>query len=441
MQDSNIPQRWTVIFAASAPGSNVTTPFPTTAQAGGLASLPTGFTTINFTPVGSGGVPPWGKDMNGILQLLSEWSQWYEAGGPITYDATLQTDIGGYPNGAVVQSAVTAGLYWRSTADNNTSNPDTGGANWTTWPFVIPIPIADGGTDSIGPFTLGGVFFFDGTRFVQDPTNFFYSNATVRLGLGTNAPAATLDVRGTGIFSTATIETTAGGLSAFYAPNGGAILGGPLQTTSTSPSALDAAGGLALGGNAVITGSLSVGNVANFQGLVTASMGLLSLQNLNINTTQVNGGLGIVATNPVVEWQNGPGGNTWVVAHSAAADLTFAFNTVGQASLDQFGNLDIQGTLTQGSDVALKRDVLDLEPVLDRLLRLRPKRYVRRASGRREVGLLAQDVRELFPELVSGEEGSLAVAYANGLAVAIRAIQELAEYNRRPWWRRLLGMR
>lgn len=130
MQASDIPPKFPVPFADTASGSLIVYPIPTTPQTGGHASLDTGFTATNFTPVQSGGIPPWGADFNGLLKQETLWSQWFSAGAPITYDGTFQTAIGGYPAGAVIQSATTQGKFYFCLVDNNTTNPDTGGANW-----------------------------------------------------------------------------------------------------------------------------------------------------------------------------------------------------------------------------------------------------------------------------------------------------------------------
>ena len=101
------------------------------------ASLTDGFPPLTFTPPGAGGCPPFGADFNGILQQITQWSRWYSAGGPIFYDATFAGSASnGYPNGAIVQSTIVPGDFWLSTADNNTTNPDAGGANW------VPLPSA-----------------------------------------------------------------------------------------------------------------------------------------------------------------------------------------------------------------------------------------------------------------------------------------------------------
>ncbi len=132
MQLSGIPTLIPAIWAnaASSPYIN---PVPTPSQqsiANGRASFADGFPPNCFIPYASGGAGPFGGDTNGILQQITAGLQWLQAGGAVLYNSTFQTAIGGYPNEAIVQSATTPGLFWRSTADNNTSNPDTGGANW-----------------------------------------------------------------------------------------------------------------------------------------------------------------------------------------------------------------------------------------------------------------------------------------------------------------------
>ena len=99
------------------------------------ASLTDGFPPLSFTPPGAGGCPPLGADFNGIFKQITQWSQWDGAGGPIFYDSVFAASAsGGYPKGAIVQSAIVPGDFWMSTADSNTTNPDAGGANWVPAP-------------------------------------------------------------------------------------------------------------------------------------------------------------------------------------------------------------------------------------------------------------------------------------------------------------------
>ena len=129
---SQIPPKFQIPWGNSA-GSAYIRSIPTPSQIGTqncAASLTDGFVPLTFIPAAGGGCPPFGQDFNGIFNQITQWSRWQAAGGPILYDSAFQASIGGYPKGATVGSITTPGLAWISTADNNTTNPDTGGANW-----------------------------------------------------------------------------------------------------------------------------------------------------------------------------------------------------------------------------------------------------------------------------------------------------------------------
>lgn len=132
MQSTDLPSKIQEAFAKNAGGSYIRT-IPVPSQIGitdGAASWNDGFPPLNFLPNGAGGVNPFGKDFNGVLNAISALSVWYGAGAPINYDSAFQTLISGYPKGAILQSATTLGVLWMSTTENNVTNPDTGGAGW-----------------------------------------------------------------------------------------------------------------------------------------------------------------------------------------------------------------------------------------------------------------------------------------------------------------------
>lgn len=131
MKIADIPTKFNIPFANSAGAGYITT-IPEASQipiTPGRASLTTGFPPLTFLPVGSGGVPPFGADMNGLMKQVTQWSRWQAAAGPVPYDGTFSTAIGGYPKGALVGATSFSG-FWISTVDDNTSNPEAGGANW-----------------------------------------------------------------------------------------------------------------------------------------------------------------------------------------------------------------------------------------------------------------------------------------------------------------------
>lgn len=133
MQASDIPVKLSIPFANSAGAGYVRT-IPVNSQIGtqdGAASLTDGFPPLTFVPVGSGGVPPFGQDMNGILKEITQWTRWLNAGGLVKFDGTFSAAIGGYPAGALLLNAAGNG-FWLCIADNNTNNPDTTPTGWTS---------------------------------------------------------------------------------------------------------------------------------------------------------------------------------------------------------------------------------------------------------------------------------------------------------------------
>ena len=140
MLSTSLPSKYSIPWGNSAGGSYIRT-IPDASQIGthdGWASLTDGFPPLNFVPVGSGGIPPFGQDMNGILNRVTAWQQLQQAGLPTVYDSAFQTAIGGYPKGAVVMSALVAGVWWQSQTENNTTSPDLGGAGWAPITFIDP---------------------------------------------------------------------------------------------------------------------------------------------------------------------------------------------------------------------------------------------------------------------------------------------------------------
>ena len=130
---SSVPYKFSVPWGSSATTGYITSPIPATAS-GGNASQALGFPPDTAAPVGSGGIPPDIADFNGFGSYVTTWLQWIQAGGPMQYDAAFSTAIGGYPKGATLANAATPGLFWISSVDSNTTDPDTGGAGWIGFP-------------------------------------------------------------------------------------------------------------------------------------------------------------------------------------------------------------------------------------------------------------------------------------------------------------------
>lgn len=93
------------------------------------------------------------------------------------------------------------------------------------------------------------------------------------------------------------------------------------------------------------------------------------------------------------------------------------------------GDVIIQGTLTESSSIRFKENITPLDPALDKVNQLEAVSYNKIGVDDREIGLIAEDVAELFPEVVTyNEEGApTGVQYQRLSVILLKAVQELTE--------------
>ena len=109
------------------------------------------------------------------------------------------------------------------------------------------------------------------------------------------------------------------------------------------------------------------------------------------------------------------------IGHSSDTDLL----TVAS------GSLTLAGDLVTSSDKNLKSNIVSLGPVLTKLISINPKRYTMKndAELKEKIGLLAQDVQAVFPELVDENNEYMSVNYQALIPVLISAVNEQTKRN------------
>ena len=330
----NIPIKMPTPFANSAKSGYVR-PIGNPSLIGkndGAASYTDGFPPLNFIPVAAGGVPPFGADMNGILNQVTQWEQWMQLGGPIRYDSVFQNSVfpGGYPAEARVGSNTTTYLIWQSTADNNTTNPDTGTqVNWQTPVFpdvsnttkmnpglTIPGATAYGanlafiGNGTVSPkkwlrvwngnlsvrndanlsdiFTLSDAGDLSNLRNITAAGLISTLNLTVSGTTNTGAITASGGITSSGNITGASFTTTgAASIGTTLTVGGAATLNSTLNVTgaTTLSSTLNVTGAATLSSSLTVTGTTQLSSTLNVTGAATLS------SNLTVTGTTQTGAL------------------------------------------------------------------------------------------------------------------------------------------------------
>lgn len=142
MKKTDAPLRIATPFAANGQMNIIPQQSTTDTIANGLATFPTGFPSKTMTPIPSGGIPPQGEDLNGILNLITTKQQAVDAGIDYPFDINFASSLGGYPSGSKVLSSDSLGM-WLNTLDANTNDPE-GASSSTGW-----VPVNFTGSTSI----------------------------------------------------------------------------------------------------------------------------------------------------------------------------------------------------------------------------------------------------------------------------------------------------
>ena len=91
------------------------------------------------------------------------------------------------------------------------------------------------------------------------------------------------------------------------------------------------------------------------------------------------------------------------------------------------GGVTVTGTLTETSSIAIKENVETYTPSLDIINKIRPVKYNRKENKKKEIGLIAEELAELFPELVEKDEkgNPSSVNYSRAVTVLFGGFKEL----------------
>lgn len=236
----------------------------------------------------------------------------------------------------------------------------------------------------------GGTLFIDGTN--------------NEIGIGTDNPLSRLEVR-----------------SSTIASNGSTLL---ISNAAGGVVAGDVVGGVTF--NVNDASSFGTGSTASIE--VEADFDYVGggrPSSLVFYTSTINGALGL--------------SRRMAIDNAGAVSI----NTSNATAYLNVGTSSTTGTYTTGgwqhsSDRRLKDDIIGIEDPLSIVHKLNGVYYYWKndRNAGRQLGFIAQDVRKVLPEVVSGTEGdiekgeTLSMAYQNIVPVLVEALKELEKQNK-----------
>ncbi|MEI6528773.1 MAG: tail fiber domain-containing protein, partial [Candidatus Falkowbacteria bacterium] len=331
-------------------------------------------------------------------------------------------------------------------------------------------------TEKLRLSALGGLSL--GSAYVaNDPGagNLIVQNS---VGIGMTAPGTyDLNVAGTTLHSDDVTLNKSGGAVLYIAPSGSGSAtlamnsntGGSsiinaagtnnilkLQTASTDRVTITSTGNVGIG---TTTPAVKLSMISNFAGdgfVVSAGVSTYSPQfSLNDMTKQLGAvGLalganhfsGIALANDIVFRATGAttAGNLIITNQNATGDIKFATgSTTGNDTLkmviNNTGNVGIgsstpaQKLVVNGnvaavsyiytSDRSLKKNIKTLENPLEKIMKLRGVSFNWKDNDVASIGLIAQEVEKVYPELVTGSAGGMGVQYGNLVGPLVEAVK------------------
>ena len=194
----------------------------------------------------------------------------------------------------------------------------------------------------------------------------------------------------------------------------GNIAAGAVGTSELATGVNISAGTLSTTGAVTVAGKLGVGTTDTSQGAITTTTdGFVS------TGTAVNGRTSYVR----MSYQKTRGGIAFDVYNSGQyQDIWRGFSYDGDSNIDFY------------SDRKLKKDIVDAEPMLNRLMQVPFRRFRWKdnsdSESKPEFGVIAQEVESLFPDLVAtGSDGMKTVGYSSFATITAKALQEYKASN------------
>lgn len=379
------------------------------------------------------------RHVNGSAQLTGELN----VGGSATAAGSAGT-----AGQLLASGGAGAAPTWTNVTDINTNIYTNDGAlngNRT---------VAQGANTLAFTGTAAKAFSVDGTTFSVDAAN-------NRVGIGTDTPQKAFHITGAAQFGN---EINVGGTATTAGNPGtaGQLLASAGAGTAPTWTNVTDINTNIYTNNGSLNGNRTVAQGANTLSFTGTAVNAFSVDDGTLSVDALNNRIGIGRTDPQAQLHLGStllnrkivmfdGNNDnefygfgvnpftlrYQVPFSGAAHVFFAGNGSNLSNelfrINGNGNATLAGSLTQNSDIRLKKDIVDNTYGLSEISKLRTINYRFKNEQRgtdKKIGFIAQEVKAAMPELVStanDDMKTLSVSYAEMTVVLTKAVQELQE--------------
>ena len=245
----------------------------------------------------------------------------------------------------------------------------------------------------------------------------------------------TLRVNGAVTFDSTALVTGNTTLSGTLTTSGAASFASTMAITG----ATTISGAATLNSTLAVTGAATFSSTGSFTGVVTVATPTLSghattksyvdtadALKLNLTGGTLTGNLSIVNSTTEMTLTLGSSAG-YYFGNATTAGWKNSGGTARVSWNISSGDFTAAGNITAYSDAKLKKDIEPIDGALGLVGLLRGVRYTRIDTEEKSIGVIAQELQKVFPELVKENDGTLSVAYANLTGVLIEAVKELSQ--------------
>ena len=247
------------------------------------------------------------------------------------------------------------------------------------------------------------------------------------------------------------IQTQLNAISSSADINGGAIDGAAIGANSPSTAVfttVNSTGATTLASGGGVVNIASTGEMTTVKGTLNVDEAVTLDTTLDVSGALSIGGTTVTSTAAELNYVDGVTSNVQTQLDSklsSSGNITTGGNiiipdsgnigstsdtdaiTIANSGNVTFGqDVTVNGDVVISSDERLKSNIVSLGSTLSKLLLIDGKSY--EMKGKQKIGVLAQEIQEVFPELVSEDDNEmLAVNYQGLLPVLINALKEQDE--------------